>query len=63
MTKTNGFNVNLWDPVEAAISKYNHSSLNATRGNTSNLDNPNFHFEYTFLDQTLKELEKLVPQK
>ena len=27
------------------------------------LDNPNFHFEYTSLDQTLKELEKLDPKK
>ena len=29
----------------------------------SKLDNPSFHFEYTSLDQTLKELEKLDPKK
>ena len=63
MTKTNGFNLNLLDPIESAISKYNHSSLNAIRSNTSKLDNRNFHLEYTSLDQTLKELEKLVPKK
>ena len=27
------------------------------------LDNPNFHFEYTSLDQTIKELKKLDPKK
>ena len=27
----------------------------------SKLDNPNFYFEYTSLDQTLKELKKLDP--
>ena len=45
--------------MEAAISKYkNCSSLNAIRGKMSKLDNPNFHFEYKSLDQTLKELKK-----
>ena len=29
----------------------------------SKLDNPNFHFEYESLDQTLKELEKVDPKK
>ena len=29
----------------------------------SELENPNFHFEYTCLDQTLKELKKLDPKK
>ena len=29
----------------------------------SKLHNPNFNFEYTALDQTLKELEKLKPKK
>ena len=33
------------------------------RSNMLKLDNPNFHFEYTSLDQTLKELEKLDPKK
>ena len=45
--KTNGFNLNLLDSTEAAISKYkNHPSLNTIRGNMSKLDNPNFRFEY-----------------
>ena len=44
--KTNGFNLNLLDPVEVPILKYNnHSSLNAIRGKMSKLDNPNFHFK------------------
>ena len=39
--KTNGFNLNLLDPVEAAILKHkNHLSLNAIRGKISKLDNP-----------------------
>ena len=38
-------------------------SLNAIGGNMSKLDNPNIHFEYTSLDQILKELEKLNPKK
>ena len=29
----------------------------------SKVDNPNFHFECTSIDQTLKELEKLDPKK
>ena len=29
----------------------------------SKLHNPSFNFEYTALDQTLKELEKLEPKK
>ena len=29
----------------------------------SKLDNSNFHFEYTFLDKTLKKLEKLGLKK
>ena len=29
----------------------------------SKLDNPNFYFEYTSFDQTLKELEQLDPKK
>ena len=33
------------------------------RGNISKVDNANFHFEHTSLDQTLKELEKLDPKK
>ena len=33
------------------------------RDKISKLDNPNFYFEYTFFDQTLKELEKLDPKK
>ena len=62
--KTNGFNLNLLDPVEVPISKYNnHSSLNAIRGKMSKLDNPNFRFEYTSFDQTYKELKKLDPKK
>ena len=28
----------------------------------SKLDHPNFHFEYSSLDQKLKEIEKLDPQ-
>ena len=61
---TNGFNLNLLDPVETAILKYkNHPSLNAIRGKISKLDNPNFYFEYTSFNQTLKELEKLHPKK
>ena len=61
---TNSFNLNLLDPVEAAILKYkNHPSLNAIRGKISKLDNPNFYFEYTSFDQPLKELEKLDPKK
>ena len=60
--KTNGFNLNLLDPIEAAISKYkNHPTFNSIRGKMSKLDNPNFYFEYTSLDQTLKELKKLDP--
>ena len=56
---TNGFNLILLDPIEAAILKYkNHPSLNAIRGKISKLDNPNFYSEYTSFDQTLKELEK-----
>ena len=62
--KINVFNLNLLDPVEAAILKQkNHLSLNAIRGKISKLDNPNFSFEYTSFDQTLKELEKLEPKK
>ena len=58
----NSVNLNLLDPVEAAILKFkNHPSLNAIRGKISKLDNPNF--EYTSCDQTLKELEKLDPKK
>ena len=61
---TNGFNLNLLDPVEAAILKdKNNPSLNAIRGKISKLDNPNFYFEYTSFNQTLKELEKLHPKK
>ena len=41
----------------------NHRSLNAIRSKISKLDNPNFYFEYTSFDQTLKELEKLDPKK
>ena len=62
--KVNGFYINLLDPIEAAISKYkNHPSLNAIRGKVSILDNPKFDFNYTFLDQTWKELKKLGPKK
>ena len=54
----NSVNLNLLDPVEAAILKYkNHPSLNAIRDKISKLDNPKFYFEYTSFDQTLKELE------
>ena len=61
---TNGFNLSLLDLVEPAILKYkNHPSLNAIRGKISKLDNPNFYFEYTSFNQTLKELEKLHPKK
>ena len=60
----NGFNLNLLDLVEAAIlTNKNHLSLNAITGKISKLDNPNFYFEYTSSDQTLKELEKLDPKK
>ena len=41
----------------------NHKSLNAIRGKILKLDNLNFYFEYTSFDQTLKELEKLDPEK
>ena len=41
----NGFNLNILDPVEAAILKYkNHPSLIAIRGKISKLANPNFLF-------------------
>ena len=62
---TNGFNLNLLDPVETAILKYkNHPSLNAIRGKISKLDNPSFYFEYAYcFDKTLKELEKVDPKK
>ena len=51
MKKANCFNLNLLDPIEAAVWKYrNNLSLNALRGNMSKLHNPNFHFEYTLLD-------------
>ena len=60
----NSVNLNLLDPVEAAILKFkNHLSLNAIRGKMSKLDNPKFYFEYTSFDQTLKDLEKLDPKK
>ena len=60
----NSVNLNLLDPLEAAILKFkNYPSLNAIRGKISNLDNPNFYFEYTSFDQTLKELEKLDSKK
>ena len=60
----NSVNLNLLDPVEAAILKFkNHPSLNAIRGKISNLDNPKFYLEYISFDQTLKELEKLDPKK
>ena len=59
--KTNGYNWNLLNLVEAAISKYkDHPSLNAIRGKMSELDNPNFPFEFTSLDQTFIELQKLA---
>ena len=61
---TNSVNLNLSDPVEAAILKFkSHLSLNAIRDKISKLDNPNFYFEYTSFDQPLKELEKLDPKK
>ena len=60
----NSVNLNLLDPAEAAILKFkNHPSLNAIRDKISKLDNPNFYFEYTSFDQTLKEIEKLDPKK
>ena len=60
---TDGFNLKLLDPVKAEILKYkNHPNLSAIRGKISKLDNPNFSFQYTFFDQTLKELEKLDPK-
>ena len=40
---TNCFNLNILDPVEAAILKYkNHPSLIAIRGKISKLADPNF---------------------
>ena len=46
--KTKDSNLNLLDPMEAAILKYkNHPSLNVVRDKLSKLDNSNFHFEYT----------------
>ena len=55
----NSVNLNLLDPVEAAILKFkNHPSLNAISGKISKLDIPNFYFEYKSFYQTLKELEK-----
>ena len=60
----NNVNLNLLDPVEAAIIKFkNHPSLNTIRGKISKLGDPKFYFEYTSFDQTLKELEKLDPKK
>ena len=60
----NSVNLNLLDPLEAAILKFkNHPSLNAIRGEISKLGNSNFYFECTPFDQTLKELEKLDPKK
>ena len=60
----NNVNLNLLDPVEAAILKFkNHPSLNAIRGKISKLGDPKFYFEYTSYDQALKELEKLDPKK
>ena len=60
----NSVNLNLLDPVEAAILKFkNHPSLNAIRDKMSKLDNPKFYFQYTSFDQILKELEKLDPRK
>ena len=57
-------NLNLLDPVESAFVKFkNHPSLNAIRDKISKLDSPNFYFEHTSFDQTLKELEKLDPKK
>ena len=57
-------NLNLLDPVESAFVKFkNHPSLNAIRDEISKLDSPNFYFEHTSFDQTLKELEKLDPKK
>ena len=47
-------------PIEAAVSKCkNHPSINAIRGNMSNIDSLNFDFEYAPIDQTLKEHRKL----
>ena len=61
---TNGFNLNLLDPVEAAILKYkSHPSLNAIRGKISELVNPNFCFEYTSIDQTLTSQVNDIPVK
>ena len=55
--KTNGFNLDLLDTKEAAISKYkDHSSLDAIKGNMSKLDNPIFSFEYTSLNPTAVSL-------
>ena len=46
--KMKDLNVNLLDPMEAAILKYkNHPSLNVVRDKLSRLDNSNFHFKYT----------------
>ena len=60
----NRVNLNLLVPVEASILEYkNHPNLNVIRCKISKLDNPNFYFEYTYFDQTLKELEKLDPKK
>ena len=57
----NSVNLNLLDPVEAAILKFkNHPSLNAIRGK---MLKPKLYFDYTSFDQTLKELEKLDPKK
>ena len=62
--KTNGFNLDFLDPVEAPISKCkNHQTLNSIKGKILKLGNPNFDFEYTSLDQTSKELEKVAPLK
>lgn len=64
MKKENGFHLSLKDPVEGVVSKYkDYLSLNAIRGSISKLDNPNFRSEYTSLCPTLKELEKLDPNK
>ena len=62
--QTNGFNLKLSDPIEAAISKYkNNLSLNVIQRNLSKFDNLNFHLEYKSQDQILKKLEKLDPRK
>ena len=40
--------LNLLDPIEAAVPIHkNHSSLCAIRGNMSELENQDLHFEYT----------------